>query len=177
MERWYTYLQHLFQIFTRAQLTSCIWLYLSITCFSSLLCNSPVAKQRMETWKVFFNTLWEAMQLWLPWHDSSSGFPLDPLQIKLSAMQSNQWSEGQDKPLGTVLTGFKMFPLSSKFPGQTDCSGHYVFWGIKEEWRPLLGLSKFKSGADFANNFVMVQGPSSWPARWEWTWGGKEKST
>lgn len=77
--------------------------------------------------KGVFQHLMRSYAVWLPWHDSSSGFPLDPLQIKLSAMQSNQWSEGQDKPLGTVLTGFKMFPLSSKFPGQTDCSGHYVF--------------------------------------------------
>lgn len=35
---------------------------------------------------------------WLPWHINSSGFPLEtyPVQIKLSAMQSKQWSEGQD---------------------------------------------------------------------------------
>lgn len=117
-----------------------------------------------------FQHLMRSYAAWLPQHASSSGFPLDPLQVITHAEQPVV--RGSRLTLRDCFS--KIFPLSSKSPGQTDCGGHHVLWGIKEEWRPVLGLSDLKSGADCENNFAMVH---SWPARWEQKWGRKENST
>lgn len=173
MGRWYVYLQHLFQIFIHQGPANKLNLTLSehnLLFFFAL--QLTCSKTMDEDSRGVFQHLMRSYAVWLP------------QQLRFSfGSSSNQVISHAEQPvlrgsgLGTVLTGFK---ISSKCPGQADCGGHYVFWGIKEEWKALLGfhsLTLLKLCADCANNFVVVQGLSPWPARWEQTWGGKENST